>query len=300
LGAGGAAKTIATADRLPYTLSGDVKWAPMRQLDYLKQGLDDIIKANTDIAGHVNKVGAHVQGLKSDLVKVLDSETKGLYKSARDAFAGPSALIDAANEGRKFLRLDDQMVGAALKGMGESEKEAFRLGAFEALRSKMGTESGQTQIMKMWKEPATRERLQALFGDESSFATFAKKVAGERELKRLESVVGGSQTASRHYAAGDIDTSAVEAALGSAVNAKTGNIPGLLHSMTTQWNKVQTPEPVRNAIGSTLLSGGAQGRANLAAMEKIMQEVSDARMRQTLGLGLLGAQSRAVPGLLFQ
>lgn len=288
LGAGAAAKKIATAKQSEYGLTPDVKWAGMRELDYLKQGLDDIIAANTDISGKVNKVGAAVQGLKTNYVAALDDLTKGKYKAARDAFAGPSQLITAAESGRKALTLDDMAIASTMRGMSESEKEAFRTGAAEALRQQMGRESGQTQILKMWKEPATREKLQALFGDERTFRQFASSVAAEARLKALESTGRGSQTAQRQYAAGDLDVPAIKQFGAAAVDAKTGNLPGLFSNVSSAWNRVKTPEPVRDAMGGLLLQRGPEARQGLLSIQEIADEVARNRTRQAGALGLLG------------
>ena len=301
LGAGTEARTIATAKQVPYTLSEDgTTTMAVRDLDHLKQGLDDLIgspKHTDQITGRVDKVGGALQTLKQQLVDELDTATKGAYKSARDAWAGPSALIDAANDGRKFLSLDDQGITKAISNMADSEVEAFRLGAYEALRNKLGKQSGQTEILNMWKEPATQERLKSLFGNEREFRLFASSVAKEGRLKALESVGRGSQTAARQYGAGDLDVSAIGDVAGAAKDITTGNVPSLLGKVGHAWNKVATPEPVRDAIGQILLSKGVQGQREINALAQIMQDVSDARMRNTLGIGVFGSQVN-VPNLL--
>ena len=304
LGAVREARKMAMARGEPFTLGGKevASTAAIRDLDQVKQGLDKMIADEVDAFGRAKPFGAALTKLKAELTGAVDKVTggeTGAYATARQAFAGPSAIIDAAREGRKFLAMDDQSILKATRAMTEGEKESFRLGAFEALRARLGTESGQTQVLKMWKDTGTRERLQALFGNERAFRNFAASVAAEARLKGLETVGRGSQTAARQQAASDLDVSALGTALGAAANAKVGNIGGLLSGVTNIANRVQTPEPVRNAIGASLLSGGPKGRADIEAMRKIMQDVSDARMRETLGLGLFGAQSRNIFGGLL-
>lgn len=283
LGAGAAAKRMATASRTPYTLAKDAPAMGMRDLDQLKQGLDDII-GGLQRSGN-KKEAASVLGLKNDLLRELDTATGGAYKAARDAFSGPSALIDAAEAGRKALSLDDAGIATAMRGMAQSEQEAFRVGAAEALRAKLGTRAGQTQIMEMWREKGMQEKLKAIFGSERAFREFAAEVAKERRMKGLEQVGRGSQTAARQYGAGDLDVSAVADAAQTAGSIVHGNVPGMLSGIAQAWNRAKTPEPVRDRMGALLLSQGAKGRADLMSIEKALEEVNRTRAQRA---GLLG------------
>jgi hypothetical protein len=286
LGAGAAARRMATASRVPYTLGKDAPQMQMRDLDQLKQGLDDII-GGLQRAGN-KKEAASVLGLKHDLTKELDGLTGGAYKAARDAFSGPSALIDAAEAGRKALTLDDMGISSALKGLSQSEQEAFRVGAAEALRAKLGTRAGQTQVMELWREKGMQEKLKAIFGSERAYREFAADVAKERRMKGLESVGRGSQTAARQYGAGDLDVSAIANAAQTVGSIAHGGGPGMLAGMAQAWNKVKTPEPVRDRMGGLLLSQGAKGRADLADLQRVLEEVNRARTQRAGLLGMIG------------
>lgn len=286
LGAGAAAKRMAVAARAPYTLAKDAPQMQMRDLDHLKQGLDDIIGAHQRSGN--KKEAAAVLGLKADLTKELDDLTGGVYKQARDAFAGPSALIDAAEAGRKALTLDDANIGKAIAGMTQGEQEAFRVGAAEALRAKLGTRSGQTQMMELWREKGMQEKLKAIFGSERAFREFAADLAKERRMKGLESVGRGSQTAARQYGAGDLDLSALAGAAQTAGSVASGNVPGMLGGLAQAWNRVQTPEPVRDRMGSLLLSQGQAGRQDLIGLQRALEEVNRARTQRAGILGMIG------------
>jgi len=270
LGAGGEAKKVATAAQREYTLTPDTQWVGLRDLDYLKQGLDDIISASKTTTGAPTKVTAAVQGLKDRLVTSLDEKTRGAYKVARDAYAGKSAIIDAVTEGRKALTRDDATIGSVTAGMGPSELDGFRVGAFEALRSKLGAQAGQTELMKLWRSDATKEKLRAIFGDEQAFLGFARRMHGEKEIAKLESVGRGSQTARRQFAAGDLDTSALEA-VGAAATASPMNMLGAASKV---WNKVSTPERVRDAMGNMLLLRGQRGIDELAGLDEVIQNIN--------------------------
>ena len=288
LGAGGQAKRIAVAEQRDYGLSPGVKWSGMRELDYLKQGLDDIIEANKNPdTGTLNKVGLAVDKLRRELISTLDASTGGAYATARAAYEGPSKIMDAARAGRKALSQDDASIKSLTASMAPAELDGFRIGAFEALRAKLGKEAGQTEIMKMWKEPATQEKLKAIFPDERTFREFASRVAAESRMKGLDGVGRGSQTAARQYGAGDLDVEAGKAVGGAVADAKTGNIAGLLAKGADAWNRVATPEPVRDAMGRILLSQGAAGRNELVNLQEVARQIAAARRRgaATMGFG---------------
>ena len=303
LGAGAAARKIATANRVPYSLSQD-QWTAsggrlaMRDLDHMKQGLDELIEKATDPAGKLSPTGNALNNLRRDLLAKLDDSTGGFYKTARDAYSGPSALIDASNRGRRFMTADDAATRQAVAGLSTSEQEAFRLGAFEALRNKLGRPGGQTEVLGMWKDKILREKLQAVFPDERAFRQFASAASGESVMKGLEGVGRGSQTAARQYGAGDLDVPALADAVQSLSGA--GGIPGFLAAAGRGWNRVQTPEPVRDAMGQMLLSQGGAGRNALMDIENTARLVAMQRNRNANALGVgVGSSAGSVSSNLL-
>jgi hypothetical protein len=293
LGAVGLGREMSTARQIPFTLDAKTPgtWS-MNDLDHVKQGLDQKIAKQWDpVEGKLTPLGTAYQDLKSKLVQELDHATTdsktgvSLYKSARDAFAGPSALIDAAQQGRAALTKDGTSIARITNELSQSELHAFRLGSFEALRNKFGKESGQTEILKMWKEPATRERLKEIFGDEFKFRSFAANVAKEAQLKGLESVGRGSQTAARQFGAGDLDVGALTDAGGAFAAAKTGNVVGALGAARNLWTNIATPESVRNEMGGLLMSKGAVGQENLHGLTDLIQRINAQHNIYSQGLG---------------
>ncbi len=290
LGATQLGQKMAIARQQPWSLdtTGNQPYL-MRDLDNLKKGLDQLVSKETKPDGKLTPLGASYDDLRRDLIGKLDRATMGQYKLARDAFAGPSALMDAATAGRMALTKDDATITAMQAGMSRSEKDAFALGAFESLRAKLGARAGQTQLMELWREQGMQEKLKAIFGNERAYREFASSVAKERQLKQLETVGRGSQTAARMYGAGDIDVPAVQA-IGQAVSSAGAlNVPGVVQSVGSLWNRVQLPEPVRDQMGQILLSRNRQG---LLDLEDTMRQVEESRRRQAASYGI------SLPGLL--
>lgn len=299
LGAFARAEKISTALQEPFTLK-DVKKttdAAMPDLDKIKRGLDDLInsKASLNERGDFNEFGRAVIQLKQNLVKRLDDMTadqetgKSLYKSARDAYAGPSALISAAELGRTVINKPAATIRTLVKDMSESELESFRVGAYEGLRDLAGTQSGQTRLLNMWREPSTQERLKEIFPSERSFREFASTVAAEARKKEIQSVGRGSGTAGREARMEDVNLENLKDTVNVAAAAKTMDIGTLINMLSGSMTRTALPEPVRNEIGRILMSKATSGdeiRLLRNAMEKMKRE----QQVQSSTSGLIGSQ----------
>jgi hypothetical protein len=273
---------------------------PFAMLDTLKQSLYDAAdsakrQGNNKMARAIDDARVQLTGKLDQIAPKVDGQS--VYKLARDAYAGPSQLIDAAELGRTAMKADTFDVRSAVGSMSQSEAEAFRVGALQALREKSGTQSGQTSILKMWMEPTTRDRLKAIFGKD--YREFSAAVAKEARLKGLEGVGRGSQTASRMYGAGDLDVAPLLDTATFATSAAHGNAPGMLTGAVNLWNRVKTPEAVRDAMGQILLSRGQEGAANLQTMRSLLgrlNEESASRAERTGALLGYGAGGLLGPG----
>ncbi len=279
-------------------LNSPQKAVPLSQLDTLKRSLYDIEQGHINPeSGRLNELGAAYRDLRRELVAKIDSMTAdqsgvSFYKQARDAYAGPTELRAAANLGSQAMSKDAWKIGQMTDGMSASELEAFRIGAFESLRKKLGAEGGQTQVLKMWKELATSEKLRELFGDQKSFRGFAADVAREARLKRLESVGRGSQTAARAAGLGDLDMSAVTEAGNAARSAATGNLSGIVNAAAKAWNRVATPEPVRDEMGRLLTGRGEQGAKNLTEIRSIVEQIIEDRAKRAAQAGAISGSQQ--------
>ena len=299
LGAFGRAEKISTGLRESFTLKDFKKAtdASMTDLDKVKRGIDDILssKAATNERGEINEFGRSVVKLKQDLLKRLDDATvdqdtgASLYKSARNAYAGPSAMITAAELGRTVMNKPASTIKALVKDMSDSELESFRVGAYEGLRDLAGTQSGQTRLLNMWKEPSTQERLKEIFPSERAFRVFASDVAAEARKKEIQSVGRGSGTAGREARMEDASLETLKDTANLAAAAKTMDVGSLINMLSNNMKRTSVPEPVRNEIGRILMS-----RATSADEVKILQNVIDKMKKeqeaQAMTSGIIGSQ----------
>lgn len=255
---------------------------PLSMLDTLKRGLYADAQA-LKRAGK-GEVAYPVDDLRTALIAKLDDLSpkdaagQSIYKSARETFGGFAQLEDLVQAGRKAFSDDAIDIAAMTRGLDEAQAHAFRIGALQALKQKAGTEGGQTSLLKFWKEPATQDRLRAIFGDDpAAVAKFAAALEREGKLKGLESVGRGSQTASRQAAIGDLDLSPVAAPVG--VKERAAN------AFAALYGRLRTPEATRDEIGRILLAQGDAGAQELNALRAYLNRVNDARVKRASTLG---------------
>jgi hypothetical protein len=263
---------------------------PMNVLDTLKQSLYDASQALRK-TGNNSQANAY-DDVREKLVGVLEAKSpkvgnQSAYTLAMKTWAGPSQMSDAAEVGRKAMTDDVLNLGQAMKGFTQSEIDAFRVGALQALRQKTGTEAGQTSLLKMWKEPATQDRLKAVF--ENDYKSFASAVAKEARLKALESTGRGSASAARLAGQADLDIAPVVQAAGAAAS---GNPSAIVTTAVNLARQTQTPEAVRNEIGKILLSRDPQQLTQLA---EIIRKLNESRARAA---GVAGRGSGQIGGML--
>lgn len=274
------------------------------QLDTLKRHLYDIEQSHINPeTGRLDEYGNAYKDLRRQLVAKLDAMTtdpttgQSFYRAARDAYAGPTELRAAANLGNQAMSKDAWKIGEITKDMSPSEIEAFKVGAFESLNKKLGSQSGRTELMNMWQNENTREKLQALFGDQRSFREFAAEVAKAGRLKAIQGVGKGSQTAARLAGAEDLAEPVLADTAKLLAAAKGGSPSGALAAGKSILNRLAMPEQVRDEMARILLTKGPQAEAELNAMRDLAQRIrvqnalSAARTGQ--GSGIIGSQLAA-------
>lgn len=232
-----------------------------------------------------------INGIRIALTNKMDQLSPkdvggSIYKQARDAFAGPAQLEGAVIAGRGAMKTDAIGVGELTKGMGAGELEAFRIGALQSLRDKVGTESGQTSLLKMWKETGTSDKLKEIFGND--YKKFASAISKEAKLKELETVGRGSPTAERLFGEGDLG---VLPAVGQAVaGAVQGNPLPAMGAIPKIWNQVKTPETTRDALAQLLLQRGTQAQETLRNLPNFMQNYNQTQARNAALANALAQQ----------
>ena len=274
---------------------------PFDTLDKVKQALFDLAEKSkgefgkpTALSNAYNDLRVRLTNKMDDMSpkdKALKSDTNPLgsiYKEARDAFAGPSQLEGAVKAGRNAMKEDAIKVADATQGMSKSEIEAYRIGVLQSLKDKVGTEGGQTSLLKMWKEPATSDKLKEIFGND--YRKFASDVAREARLKEIESVGRGSQTAARLSGINE-DALRNTAQAGQAVSsASQGNPLPAIGTLTKLLSQASTPETTRNEIAKLLLQKGNVAQNTVRELPERVRQYNEQLARQAAMANALAQQ----------
>jgi len=225
---------------------------------------------------------------KLDDLSPKDKDGKSIYKMARDAFAGPAEMESAVIAGRTAMKTDEIGVAELTKGMSASELDAFRVGALQSLRDKVGTEAGQTSLLKMWKEPATSGKLKEIFGKD--YRQFAASVAKEARLKEIEQTGRGTKTAQRLLATGELDAGDAMQAGQAVASASQGNAAPLINTIMNLGKKISTPEQTRNEMAKLLMQQGPSAMRTLRDLPLAVKQFNEAQARNAALANTLAQQ----------
>jgi len=256
---------------------------PFNALDKVKQALYDLAENSKGKFGEPTSLSGAYNDLRVALTKKMDAispqdKNGSIYKQARDAFAGPSELEDAVKAGRNAMKEDAIKVADATKGMSASEVEAYRIGVLQSLKDKVGTKGGSASLLRMWEEDATSSKLKEIFGKD--YRKFAADVAREAQLKEIETVGRGSQTASRLMAAED-DALKNTLQAGQAVSSATqGNPIQAIGTMAKLVSQASTPESTRNEIAKLLLQKGKVAQNTVRELPELVRLYNENLARQ--------------------
>lgn len=199
-------------------VEGNIKMlgAPnMRLLDMAKRGLDAMIGDERNaITGRLSTRGKALNDVRNAYIKELDSlDTSGLYKKARDTWAGYSSSMDAIKLGRAVFGMRPEEVSAAVERMSPANREFGRVGVADILKeriAKVGLHGDEAKAII--KNPWMRDLLRPWFRNHEDFEKFVQAVTDEtRMFETGVKIVGKSPSAER--VAEDIGGHGVERAL---------------------------------------------------------------------------------------
>ena len=267
---------------------------PFDALDKVKQALYTL-EVNSKKDFKSTPVSSAYGDLRVALTKKMDAispknEAGSIYKQARNAFEGPSQLEEAVRVGRMALKDDAIKTAEFMRGMSQGEIEAYRVGVLQALKDKVGTEGGQTSLLKMWRETKTSNALKEAFGND--YRQFAADVAREGRLKTIEGVGRGSQTASRLAAIeGDNLDTAVQAGQ-AAMSATSGNPFPALGTFGKLINKASTPEATRNELARLLLQKGPEAQKTIQMLPADIEFINKQMAKNAALANALAQQSQ--------
>ena len=179
-----------------------VSEVPTLFLHYIKMGIDDVAFPKMPQQGiGATEVNA-IRDLRTQFLDYLDASNPA-YGRARNTYAGDTAVMNAMELGRDFLRTKDtDELAAMLRRMNPSEKEAFRLGSLNALQDQLDLSPETANIaFNMVKTDRKKQLLRLAFPNTEKgakdFDVFFDNLNREVEMHRTERAGFNSATAQR-------------------------------------------------------------------------------------------------------
>lgn len=173
----------------------------MRVLDMAKQGLDKMIADSRDkVTGRPTADTVSLQEVKRAYVAELDALDKnGVYRKAREAWAGKSAAIDAVKAGNSVFSNSPDENRAMARAASPSDLEFMRIGMADKVLEKL-SRSGLTsdESKAVMRSDWVKRQMQPLFKTEDDFNRYVESVLSEQKMASSKAAMtGGSPTAGR-------------------------------------------------------------------------------------------------------
>lgn len=179
----------------------------LKTINFIKRGIDaEINYSKLPTSGLEKTEVDSIKNLRTVFMRNVDEQAPKEYKQARDAFAGPSQVIDAIDSGRSFFDIDARQLRKTYDALGPSEKDGFSIGAYDAIRTKIQSGAdGIDQVRRTFGSPEKRDQIRVLIG-EDAFTTLESQLARERAIRTTDmKLTGGSQTQPRATAQAEFE-----------------------------------------------------------------------------------------------
>jgi len=160
----------------------------LRDVDMVKRGLDRVIERETDnVTGRVSSEGRRAIKLKEDILSEAD-QLPGPYRQAREAWSGPTAVMDAMRSGQRIFNERAETSVRDIAKMTTSEREGFVIGVLDAVNQRIGRGIEGRDISSAFRSGNVRAQIEAALGaarspEEARRAADALLQGIEREAK---------------------------------------------------------------------------------------------------------------------
>jgi|SRR5215469_2029976 len=173
--------------------------ANLRTLDLVKRGMDHFISDHRDITGKMDYMGSRMSKVREAYIAEVDNlvaktDHPDVYKKARDAWAGPSAAIDAVKWGEKAFEREPSENAGEFAKLSQNDKEFARLGLANLMRDRLSMVGFKAkEIEGILDNPKMRKQMAPFFENDTKYREFVKGVMSEHNMaETFKSSLGGA------------------------------------------------------------------------------------------------------------
>lgn len=160
--------------------------------DYMKRNLDDRI-ANAQRNGNMNRARQYTL-LRNGIVDAIDnhpdSDVAGVWRAARQAYAAPTAIMEARQNGQNLFKstVRPDEFARDWKTMSAPERQAHIEGVRDALQTMLDRNNRTTSVENFLQAPVARQKLATMIGSDAADA-LAQAMERERSMAAHEDLV---------------------------------------------------------------------------------------------------------------
>jgi len=170
----------------------------MKSLMVAKEALDARVAEMIDpITRRPTKAGLSLKGFRDEFVKELDT-LNSRYAPAREAWSGPSQSHAVMRKGEDFLGSDVEEITRDMRGLSDSDKAFYRVGAARAIQERAKSAVDNADLSKrLFGNQNVREQIEAAFG-KGAADEFGAAMGHESSMAKTNRfVLGGPNTANK-------------------------------------------------------------------------------------------------------
>jgi hypothetical protein len=260
----------------------------MQFLHFLKRGMDDAVNAAYKKGD--GQTGHSFKNARNAFRDALGAANPA-YARANAQFAGDTALDTAATLGRETWNKGPNDMAEAMRGLGQSEQEAFRVGAITRLIDELGSgNAGPSKdfAAKLRLQPNVRDKLALLIPEGPERARFVERLKIEQQMSATSKLPFNSRTQPRQ-AIRELFEGEQAQGLELAINATSSPIRTALTAIAAK-----TWKPFADLMAKKRMEqvGGILGSTDERAVELLRQ--MEAR-RGIMGAGHAAGPQMAAP-----
>jgi hypothetical protein len=257
----------------------------LETINFIKRGIDaEINYSKLPTSGLEKTEVDSIKKLRNVFMTNVDSQAPVEYKQARQAFAGPTQVYEAIEDGKKFFETDARQLRKIYDGLGASEKDGFAIGAYDAIRTKINSgNDGIDLVKRTFGAPEKRDQIKVLIG-EDAFNTLESQLKRESTMRSTDvRLLGSSQTQPRQVAQAEFEGATELVPQMGQKGIVRGGLDYLLRSATGPGQRSA------ETIAPELFSTNPAMQTNMVQRLGLLDEyLKQQAIRQSVGAGVVG------------